>query len=157
MTRSDADLRAALASHPFTAGFDDGQIDVLAGCATERTVAAGDHLCRIDDPADHLYLVFTGRAAVEIVTPGRDPLVVATVSAGSVVGWSWLLPPHRAHFDVVALDTVIAVALDAATLRQACEADHHLGYRLTLQLAGVLAGRLEATRLQLVDVYGTPR
>ncbi|HHT9124119.1 MAG TPA: Crp/Fnr family transcriptional regulator, partial [Candidatus Wunengus sp. YC63] len=47
-----------------------------------------------------------------------------------------------------------AIALDAKCLRAKCEEDHDLGYELLKRFAHVITQRLEATRLQLLDVYG---
>ena len=49
------------------------------------------------------------------------------------------------------------IGLDGACLRQKCEADSALGYALMKRFAQILVQRLEATRLQLVDVYGEVR
>ena len=70
-------------------------------------------------------------------------------------GWSWLFPPYRWHFDVQALDLTRAIALrwrsaSAPNVRQ----DHDLGYALMQRFAQVIVQRLQATRLQLLDVYG---
>lgn len=150
-------LLADLASHPFTAGMPAQRVQVLAGLAERREFVAGEWIARQSDTADACHLVLAGRAAVEVAAPGRDPLVIATVHGGEVLGWSWLLPPHRWHFDVVALDGVSTIALDAQRLRAACQSDHALGHEVTLRLAAVIATRLEGTRLQLVDVYGNDR
>lgn len=148
---------ADLAAHPFTHGLEPGHLAVLAGIATWQRFATDQWIMRMDEPAERLHLVFSGRAAIEVTAPGREPLIVSTATEGSVIGWSWLLPPHQVQFDAVALDPVTTVAVDAATLRRVCESDHEFGYRITVRLALVLASRLEATRLQLVDVYGTGR
>ena len=46
------------------------------------------------------------------------------------------------------------IAFDGACLRGKCDADHELGYELMQRFAGVMLDRLQATRLQLLDVYG---
>jgi hypothetical protein len=46
------------------------------------------------------------------------------------------------------------VAFDGACLRGKCENDHELGYELMRRFAAVLIERLQATRFQLLDVYG---
>ena len=43
---------------------------------------------------------------------------------------------------------------DGACLRKKCEEDPVLGYDLLTRFAQVLVNRLQATRLQLMDVYG---
>ncbi len=51
--------------------------------------------------------------------------------------------------------TVGAIAFDGACLRGKCDADHDLGYELMHRFAGVITERLQATRVRLLDVYGT--
>jgi hypothetical protein len=46
------------------------------------------------------------------------------------------------------------VAFDGACLRGKCEQDHDLGYELMKRFAANMVDRLQATRLQLLDVYG---
>ena len=84
----------------------------------------------------------------------RGPLTIQTAGPGELVGWSWLLPPYKWHFTGRAVEPVRAVQFDAACLRQKCEEDAQLGYQLLTQVARILASRLNATHLQLLDVYG---
>jgi hypothetical protein len=46
------------------------------------------------------------------------------------------------------------LGLDGQCLRAKCEADHDLGYALMQRFAQVVVQRLQATRLQLLDLYG---
>ncbi len=82
--------------------------------------------------------------------------MIATLGEGAVVGWSWLFPPYRWSFDARALELTRTVAFDGACLRGKCEADTTLGYELMQRFAAVMLDRLQATRLQLLDVYGQP-
>jgi hypothetical protein len=52
------------------------------------------------------------------------------------------------------MDTRV-IALDAECLRNKCENDKHFGYEMLKRLAVVMEKRLEATRIQLLDLYGT--
>jgi CRP/FNR family transcriptional regulator, cyclic AMP receptor protein len=67
-----------------------------------------------------------------------------------VLGWSWLLPPYRWHFDARATSTLEAITLDSVLLRQLCEEDHDLGYELTKRFASVLLQQLQAPRFALM-------
>jgi len=49
---------------------------------------------------------------------------------------------------------VTAIALDAAKLLAAAEADPRFGYTLMKRLFTLVTDRLQATRLQLMDLYG---
>ena len=45
--------------------------------------------------------------------------------------------------------------MDATCLRRKCEEDHDLGYEMMKRFVPVLIERLQGTRLQMLDVYGT--
>lgn len=150
-------VRSVIAAHPFVQGLSDRIVDALAEMADLVEMSAGSWIALQGKPAHAFHLVTEGRCAIEVATPHRAPLVIATVHPGDVLGWSWMFPPHRWHFDVLAIDTVRTIAIDGDALRNACATDHELGYEITRRLAGVVASRLEATRLQLLDVYGPPR
>ena len=148
------DIATVLAAHPFFAGLDAAQLDRLAALTSERTYAAGTWMARTGGVADEFHALLSGRAGIEIVTPGARPLVIATVHGGEVVGWSWFVEPHRWHFDVVALDDVHALSLAAAPLRATCDEDAVLGRLVARRLIKVMASRVEGTRHQVVDIYG---
>ncbi len=151
------EIRQTLAAHPFFAGLSDRRIDTLAAFAFVRELPAGEWLAHTGADADTFYALVHGRAGIEIHAADRHPLVVATVHSGDVIGWSWFVEPHRWHFDVVALDDLRLLAIDAPRLRAECAVDHELGFHVAAQLTRVLASRLEAARHQLVDVYGLAR
>ena len=82
-------------------------------------------------------------------------MTIETLDAGESLGWSWLFPPYRWHFDARALDADRARSRSTAPACAAkCEEDHELGYELMRRFAQVIVERLQATRLRLLDVYG---
>ena len=74
--------------------------------------------------------------------------------AGEILGASWLVPPFRWTFDARALERTRAIALDAVCVRAKCEQNPELGWDLMKRLAPVLIERMQAARLQMLDVYG---
>jgi CRP-like cAMP-binding protein len=144
-----------VASHPLLEGLPGDAVAQVAGCARNVAFAPGELLLGEGDPADTLFLVRRGLVAVEIHAPNRGSIVVETVSAGGVVGWSWLFPPYHWQFDARAVGPVGAIAVDAACLRAKADADDALGHQLMARLAAVLLERLQATRIRLLDLYGT--
>ena len=143
-----------LASHPFFADLAPPHLETIVGCAANVTYDAGQFIFREGAPADQFYVLRHGKVAVEIGEPGRGVVTIETLEAGEVLGWSWLFPPYTTHFDARAVTFVRALALDGACLRSKCERDATLGYDLAMRFARVLMQRLEATRLQLLDLYG---
>jgi CRP/FNR family transcriptional regulator, cyclic AMP receptor protein len=146
-----------LAEHPFFAGLDDDVLALLVGCATNAHYSAGDALFRGGTPADQFFVIRSGRVAIELVAPGRHPLVVETADAGEVVGWSWLVAPYQWFGDGKAVEETSVIALDGACLRGKCEADPNVGFQLLTRVTHVMYDRLQATRVRLLDLYGTPR
>lgn len=147
-------LESVLADVPFLEGLDPGRLTLLVGCAGNVHFAAGDGLFREGDPADTFYIVRQGSVALETFVPTRGSVLIETIEAGEVIGWSWLFAPYRWHFDARALTDVRATGFDGACLRQKCEDDPALGYDLMGRFAQVLIERLQWTRLRLLDVYG---
>jgi len=145
-----------LAELPTFAGLDPGYLEFIAGCGANRVFEAGEHLAHEGDPADSFFAIRHGRVALEVEAPGKGTLMIATLSPGTVVGWSWLFPPYRWSFDARALETTRTVSFDGACLREKCEQDTSLGYQLMQRFASIMLERLQATRLQLLDVYGEP-
>jgi CRP/FNR family transcriptional regulator, cyclic AMP receptor protein len=147
-------LEPLLREHAFFRDLDPGYLSLLAGCASNVRFPAGAFLLREGAPAGECYLVREGKVAMEIAAPGRGHLTVQTVGSGGVVGFSWLLEPHRYQFDGRAVSPVRALALDGVCLRAKCDEDPRLGYALMRRFAGLAVSRLQAARLQLLDVYG---
>jgi CRP/FNR family transcriptional regulator, cyclic AMP receptor protein len=139
---------------PVFHGLPGEELRLLAGCATNVHFDTGAVLFREGDPADTFYVLRHGSVALEMYVPARGPAIIETLEAGEVLGWSWLFPPYRWHFDARALTGVRATAFDGACLRGKCEDDPKLGYQLMARFAQVLIERLQWTRLRLLDLYG---
>ena len=68
-------------------------------------------------------IVVRGRVALRLRVPERGPTTILTVEPGDIVGWSAVVPPHRATYTVVALIPTELLLLDGAELRAELEAD----------------------------------
>jgi len=147
-------LERILSAHPFFEHLERRHLELLVGCAANLRFDAGQFLFRTGEEANQFFLIRQGTVALETAAPGRPPLTLQTLGAGEILGWSWLIPPYYWMFDARAVESTRAVALDGLCLRTKCEADHDLGYELLKRFAHILQQRLQATRLQLLDVYG---
>jgi CRP-like cAMP-binding protein len=147
-------LEPILAEHPFFKDLEPRHLQLVVGCASNVRFDAGRFVFREGEEANQFYLIRHGTVRLEIFVPERGPLTIQTLGEGDVLGWSWLFPPYRWHFDARAATLTRAIALDGKCLRTKCEDDHDLGYELVKRFAHVMMQRLQATRLQLLDVYG---
>ena len=147
-------LDELIAHVPTFAGLTDPQLKLIAGCGRNRHIDAGQMLFSEGEPADTFFLIRRGLVALEVHAPGRGPLRIETLAHGEVVGWSWLFEPYRWQLDARTLEPCELIEFDAACLRGKVQDDHELGYQLMSRFAANVISRLQATRFQLLDVYG---
>ena len=151
------ELESIISEVPLFEGLSGDQLALLAGCASNVRFLEGEMLFREGDPADTFLVVRHGSIALETFVPTRGSMTIETIEAGEVIGWSWLFPPYRWHFDARALTVVRGTSFDGACLRGKTDEDHELGYALMSRFAQVMMERLQWTRLRLLDVYGDGR
>ena len=148
-----AAFETELIQHGFFLDLPEPFVRGLAGHAQSLRFAEDDLVLRYGDPASHLFFVLSGLVALELHTPKGGSVVIQTLGAGAVLGWSWLLPPHRWRFDAHAREPTHLIGIPADELRAACEAQPDVGYLVLKRVVAALAQRLEAARLQLLDLY----
>jgi CRP-like cAMP-binding protein len=147
-------IEALLRDVPLFQSMKPEGLQLIAGCGMNVRFADGAPVFREGDRADSFYVLRHGSVALETFVPARGPVTIETLGAGEILGWSWLFPPYRWHFDARALSLVRATAFDGACLRGKCEEDPALGYDLMSRFAQVAIQRLQWTRMRLLDVYG---
>jgi CRP/FNR family transcriptional regulator, cyclic AMP receptor protein len=130
------------------------QIRAVAELGEEVEFGDGRPLMIEGDPANAFFLIRDGFVALEIQAPA-GAITVETLHNGDPVGWSWLFEPYLVHFDARSRGTTRAIKFDAAELRRRSADDPQLGYELMRSFTSVIVERLHATRLQLLDVYGS--
>ncbi len=146
-------LERLLAEHPFLKSLEPAHLKLIVGCASNVRFEPGDYIFHESEEADQFYIIREGKVALEIFAPDRGPIIIDTLVDGEVLGWSWLIPPYHWRFDARAVDVTRAIALDGKCLRTKCENDRALGYELLKRFASIIEQRLQATRLQLLDLY----
>ena len=149
----DKTLEPILAQHPFLSDLKPGHIQLLNGCASNVRFNAGQFLFHEAEEANQFFIIRQGKVAIEIFFPARGAITIETIGEGDVLGWSWLVFPYQWRFDARAVEMTRAIALDGTCLRNKCEEDHDLGYELLKRFAHIIDRRLQATRLQLLDIY----
>ena len=147
-------IEQLLAEAPVFNGMSEDHLALIAGCARNAVFEDGEYLMREGDEAKSFYVIRLGRVALEIFVPQRGAVTIETIDDGGLVGWSWLTPPFLVHLDARALGSVHVVAFDGACLRDKGDADPALGYELMRRFIPVIVERLQATRVQMLDVYG---
>ena len=150
-------LERLLERHRFFARLRQEHLVLLTGCASNRSFRDGEYPFRQLDPAQEFYLIRHGRVSIEVVDPEKGKLALQTVGVNDVVGWTWIVPPYVHRFDARAVELTRVIALNGECLRGKLGEDTELGYELLRRFVGVIAERLEAARIQLLDLYGGGR
>jgi CRP/FNR family cyclic AMP-dependent transcriptional regulator len=147
-------LEPILAEHSFFEGLRPEHMALLVGCASNVRFGAGSFIFREGEEADRFFIIREGKVAIEIPAGRRKTITIETLGPDDVLGWSWMVSPYRWRFTARVVEATRAIALDAACLRGKCQADHELGYEMLNRVLQVVEQRLQATRMQLIDVYG---
>ena len=145
-------ILATLRHHPFVAEFEPRHVEKLASLAKEVRFERDQILFREGDECSEFYLIVTGLISLEIDAPGHV-FRVQTLFAGDELGWSAMLMGRGKHFQARTLERVDALAFEGADMLAACGDDPQFGFVIMQRLLGVVAERLQATRLQLLDMY----
>jgi len=152
-TSTPADAIAALSGSWFGAGLSPEAIARLAGLAGFRDLAAGEEILNEGEITETFGIVLTGRIALRMLVPERGMVTILTVEPGDVVGWSAIVPPHRATSSSIAIEPVRLLELPGQPLRALLRADYALAASVYPRVLQTVARRLSATRLQLLDLF----
>jgi CRP-like cAMP-binding protein len=146
-------LIRSLKSLEFTQDLDPKHLERLASISTQVTFSEGASLFREGDVSELVYLIEEGQVALETQVPGHGQVVIHTVGLGQLLGWSSLFPPERKTAGARALTPTRAIAINAIKMRELCQSDHELGYKLMWRIADVISSRLRVARAQLLDIF----
>ena len=146
-------LSTRVAFHPFLAGINRTQLTLLTDCAVARHFEADQTILREGEFANGFYLIETGKVALESDTGTGESILIQTIGAGDLLGWSWMFPPYVWQFTARAVEPTTALFFYATILREYCEKDHSLGYELLKRISSVMVTRLQAAHDQIVSLY----
>lgn len=146
-------LEALISAHPFFRTMQSRHIATVAQGAALVEFEVSQIILREHEVACHCYLIQEGRIALETYVPGSGAMIIQTLGDGEALGWSWLFPPYLLHFQARALSRTRVICLNGAHLLIAGEQDHDFGYELMKRVSQLLISRMQATRLQLLELH----
>ncbi|MGW6543717.1 cyclic nucleotide-binding domain-containing protein [Streptomyces massasporeus] len=134
-------------------GLTAGHRERLMSVAREVSFDTGTRIFEEGRRADRFWIVRTGTVALDLRVPGRRAAVVESLGHGELIGWSWHFPPHVWHLGAEAMSPVRAYEFDAETVRAMCAQDPEFGRAIADWVGRVVAHRLHASRVRLLDLY----
>ncbi len=146
-------LAARVMLHPFLAGMSRTQLALLTDCAMTTQFKKGQTILREGEFANRFYLIESGKIVLESGSGFGHPVMIETIGAGNLLGWSWMFPPYVWQFTARAVEPTAAIFFYGTILREYCEKDHSLGYELFKRMSIVMMKRLQAARKQMLSTH----
>ena len=141
-----------VALHPFLAGMNREQLALLTDCAIPVQFKKGQIIFREGEMANRFYLIESGRIVLESNDEHSNGVVIDTIGAGDLLGWSWMFPPYTWRFTARAIEPSSAIFFYGTLLREYCERDHLLGYELFKRMAPIMIKRMQSAREKIVSL-----
>ena len=125
----------------------------LMQIAREVSFPEGTRLFEEGGRADRFWIIRTGTVDLDMRVPGRRAAVIESLGHNELLGWSWLFAPYTWHLGAEAASPLRAYEFDATTVRTICQEDPAFGRTVARWVGEVVAHRLQAARVRLLDLY----
>ena len=146
-------MKTRVALHAFLAGMSHELLALLTDCAMPVRFKKGQTIFREAETANRFYLIETGKVALESSDGPKNSVIIETIGAGDLLGWSWMFPPYVWHFTARAVEPTTAIFFYGTILREYCERDHSLGYELFKRITTVMLKRLQGARKKMLSLH----
>lgn len=153
---ADKSIERIIAEHPFFDGLSKRSLEFLAAHAEKRRVEEDEVLFRHGGKADRFYLVLDGRVTVEVAAIQGPALDLRELGSGDILGWSWLIPPYKWHFQARAEEPAQVLEFDGEAVLERCEKDADFGYDLFKRFSGLMSERLASAREKMMSEWSPP-
>ena len=149
----DLSIVKRLGESSFFGGLAPEFRDFLAANAQLRRLKEGAVVFRYGEPARRFYLVVDGHVLVEVAAIEGPTLQLQDLGPGAVLGWSWLIPPHRWSFQARAKTSAETVEFDGEAVLAECEANPKFGYELLKRFSALMSERLHFARQRMIEEW----
>jgi hypothetical protein len=128
------------------------QISKVLALSKKETLPSGTTVFHQGDEANRLYIVDSGRVAINTSIQDGKWAPVCIVSAGGVFGWSCLVPPYQLTASATTFEETTVTRFDAAKLKELFSHEPAIGYVMIQNVGGLISSRLKNARLELIGV-----
>ena len=129
---------------------DLGELSSIGSCVDFE---AGTVIFLEGDEHDSIYFVGDGQVRLDMQTTHGQRRTVLTAGPGDLLAWSSLVSKGVMTSTAIAIDPVQAVVFNINELNALLHRDYRLGYHFMRRVAKAISQRLNATRLQLLDLF----
>ena len=131
----------------------DETVAFLRRC-TEKSYKDGTNLFMEKSEATKLYMIQSGGIDLLFEMPQRENVdkIIASLSAGSAVGWSAVVPPHTYTLSGSCRGETTLLEIDRESLHEMFETNYHLAYIFMRNIAALTGERLHHVQDKLAKV-----
>ncbi len=137
----------------FLAGLSPRVQERILALAESFKYGAGEVIFQEGDPSLYLYILKSGRVAIEVHVPSKGRRTLLTAGPGDVFSWSALVEPRIETASARAVEETEVLGIKGGALMDMSREDCALGFEIYRALSEIITARLIATRLQLLDVF----
>lgn len=149
-----ADIKPLLQSIPWLMDLSNEQVRELEKISGCHYLVEGEILYKEGDNDNLLYIVSEGTLSVEIFVPGHGQVRLYNAEPLDIIGWDSMTPVARHRITTItALKKCNLIYFNGSALNELCEKDKELGYLFMKRLSNVIATRMLAMRLKLIDLF----
>lgn len=151
---SDKTILELLRGVSFLHDIADEHLERLAAISRKVEFPARKEVFHEHDSAEDVFLITRGRVSLVICAPKVGCRQLMEVGAGELISWSPLVARARLSDSAQTLVPTTVIAINGKAALELCAADPVFGFEFMRRAAQVLAERLAATRLQLLEMGG---
>ncbi|HLK90698.1 MAG TPA: Crp/Fnr family transcriptional regulator [Polyangia bacterium] len=137
---------------PLFRDLEPAEVDAIAAMAHVRRCAPREVVVTEEVPAQGLYLLTRGRAAVSVAGKDGSPVTIGELGVGEIIGEISLLDGGTASATVTAMTPLELIAIDRAGFLRLLEGHP----KMAIPLLGVLARRLRRLTRWADDLAALP-
>ncbi len=133
-------------------GLSEEQISKVMALSEKETLPSGTTVFHQGDEARTLYIVDSGRVAINTSIQDGKWAPVCIVSSGGVFGWSCLVPPYQLTASATTFAETAVTRFDASALKELFSREPAIGYVMIQNVGELISSRLKNARLELIGV-----
>ena len=142
-----AKLIEALGNFELFDGFDAPTVAKFIECGRDKNFSAGHSILEESSLGDDFYIILMGRVSISVRGPSGNPIEVARLKDGDVIGETVLLGKVRRQASVVAKDPVELFAWKETAIIRFLKENPETGFRFMRNLARILSDKMTSTNM----------
>ncbi|MBN1320436.1 MAG: cyclic nucleotide-binding domain-containing protein [Thermoleophilia bacterium] len=127
------------------AELDVADLEAISQIVHVQQFAAGEQVMMEGAEAERLYLFLEGKAAVKVLSPEGQQVLIDEVGPGELLGWGAVMEPHVYAASAWTTEPSELVVVPGDRLRELCEINEHLGYQVIKGVGEVMSRRFGQT------------